>query len=293
MTIMIVTNSFTASHVIYPEPMGGDIYYDYITLPSVESMEELSFTPLLTTSNVYTHHVQKLEPKTMSSITGYIKDMHKNNVLILCCSPRDSIQLQNRLTYLSIPYSTLNCNYLPKDMFDDYVRDVGFSPNEATDELYKRLKGNLSNSLTYLIELANGKNIDRVIAAETRADYSTFIGVFLGIDTSVVKQRRMLRVLRKEHPAYLKAILKNQLKDIITLKENQKTLQTDAKASAKLKVDKRMRERYIPLLHMVSLPSLYQIQKRLEKTKATEPKLTELIMWVWSGGYMPREEEII
>ena len=293
MNLIVLTNNFLQPHHILPEDEDADIYYDYVTLPNLDALEEMSYQPLLVTSVVYSYNLTSAEPRALGKLIRGIQQGHDQNTLLLTASMGDSIQVRNKLADLEIPHKTINCNYIDIDTFNRFVSDSGFGVTESTVELHKRLKGNLSNCIPYLFELQRNKPIDRVISPEARADYSTFLGVFLGIDTSIVKQRRLLRILRREHPAYLMAILLSQLRQLRQLKVNQSEIQANPKLFAKLNVDKKIFDRYHNKLNLISLPSLDMLIHKITKMKSTEAVFTEILMYSWTGGYIPREEEDI
>ena len=290
--IYLFTNNFMSPPNIFRPDL--EEYYEYLPFVLGEDSEYiLQAQPLLLTKQIFYTTIERMEYRDKVKLITAVEKIHPDNILYINCSYNSEKEISSLLATHNIHHVTQNMNYADIDMFEEYCYMLGLTEFKTIEELHKRLRGKLSSSLTYIQELQIGTSLNRLIAYEGRANFSKFIGVFLGMNKSKRDLQYFFRVLRREHPNYMKAILKSQLKMLIKMKENQLLLTRSNMSFDDLKIDRKFGKVYINKLQVISLPTLYHIKRDLQDLRATETSILLLMLKYDNGGYVPPNKEVI
>lgn len=294
--IFIFTNNFMSPPNLFPEEKPEDYFeYNTLLLDNITDLEnsELSQQPVLVSKQIFTITIERIDYRDKPKIVKLCGNIHKDNILMLNCTHTSALEVTQLLEEVGIKVKTKNLNFADLDPFILYCNMNGYYGENKIRELHKRLFGKLSSSLTYIMELNMGTNINRLIVYEGRANFTNFIGFFLGLTNSKRDAQFFFRVLRREHPNYMRAILSSQLKMLIKMKSNQLELTRGLLTTDDIKVDRRFGNTYYSKLHLISLPTLYQVKKDLKIYRATETDILLLKMKYDRGGYIPPIKEEI
>lgn len=294
--IFIFTNNFMSPPNLFPEESGDDYFeYNTLVLDNITDFEnsDIAQQPVLVSKQIFSLTLERINYRDKPKIAKLCSNIHKDNILMLNCTHGSALEVSQILEDVNIKVKIKNLNFADLEPFVLYCNMHGYFGENKIQELHKRLFGKLSSSLTYIMELNMGTNINRLIVYEGRANYTNFIGFFLGLTHSKRDAQFFFRVLRREHPNYMRAILASQLKMLIKMKSNQKELTFGLLTTDDIKVDRRFGKTYFDKLALVSLPTLYQVKKDLKNYRMLEADILLLKMKYDRGGYVPPIKEEI
>lgn len=289
MGVKIVTNMFFSPQLIYDADNKEPYIQPY---SSIKDVRDLEFKPLPIIGDYAVAYLPMVgtNPTILSAIKKIAKEMHKDNELLLSVSTQHVQAIASYLTDAGIPYTMLNGNFLPIEIFSEYCNQNGIEDPAVISTLFKRLNGSHSTLPQIIVKLNSGQDIDNITTIRKNKHTIHYLALFLNFPTSVPVNRALLRLLREEHYNYSKTILKSQLKAFMIMKQNQASLESGKFDIKKHGISRKFYLLYKDRLKLISIPVLKDIIKCMQKVKSSND-LTLLMLKIKNGGETFEYEE--
>lgn len=287
MGLTIVSNSFFDTSLIY-----GDEDTTHARYKTLDDVVAIEYPPLLSEVFVAVVEQYQLYAKDYTKLLGLLKILHRANHLCLITDVKAIPDLKSFLISKGVHATYINGKYLPKEMFIDYANGLGMLNEKTINTIYDRMYGNLDAAQLIILKvLSTGESIDRLISPRAPKYAPLYLGVFLGLFSNAHASRSFAKIVRDEHPNYMRAILSSQMKQLLKMKELETTIKYGVFDYKEHDISRRFFNKYQDKIHIFSMYSLRSINKRIGSCKSSADILL-LYHQIKEGGTTFEDEAV-
>ncbi len=224
MGLIFITNLFFSPYSLEK----SDVYYEELQFSHVEKVVDHNVSPLMGDETFIFLTQSSFSKKEVEQLIKIYKELHSTVTLAVNLNPSaQNKRLLSDLTIADVKFEFVNCKNLNLEYYRAYVNSLGLYDETIIKRLHVNLKGKHDMSpliIARYLQDNDGSTAELGIKTRNSKYDIGILKVFLNQPTKKAHKQNFGRLLLREHHNYIKAIITNQLKMFIEMKQYERSI---------------------------------------------------------------------